>query len=249
MVNNGARVLEMASDPTLARDEHEKMVVYCDESCHDLTAHHRYMAIGSLWVPLAARRSVSRSLRETCRKVGLGGEVKWSKVSGKKLPAYQKLIDFFFRTEELRFRVIVVEQAKVDVARFHGRDRELAFYKFYYEMLEKWLEEPGNYVVLLDYKQNRGADRYTTLRRYLEAHLRGTAWIADLTVIDSRESPLAQLCDLLTGAVAAAYNGTRLGGPKEALAAHIASRAKFPTLRWNTGLAEGKFNIFKIDLG
>ena len=70
-----------------------------------------------------------------------------------------------------------------------------------------------------------------------------------MTVIDSSESPLAQLCDLLTGAVAAAYNGTRVGGPKETLTEYIASSAGFSTLRTSTGLAESKFNIFKIDLG
>jgi hypothetical protein len=226
-----------------------QIVVYCDESCHDLNRHHAWMTIGGLRLPRERKRELTRELRARCREHGLRGEVKWTKVSAQRLDDYKAVVDFFFDKPELRFRTIVVEQAKVRMDEFHGKDRELAFYKFYYEMLEKWLEEPGNYVVLLDYKQNRGADRYTTLRRYLEAHLRGTAWIADLTVIDSRESPLAQLCDLLTGAVAAAYNGTRLGGPKEALAAHIASRAKFPTLRWNTGLAEGKFNIFKIDLG
>jgi len=226
-----------------------KVVVYCDESCHGLTGRHRWMSIGGLRLPRERKAELTRELREVYKKQDLGGEVKWTKTSARRLDDYKALVDFFFAHQELRFRAIVVEQAKVRMDAFHGRDRELAFYKFYYEMLEKWLEEPAEYLILLDYKQNRGADRYTTLRLYLERHLRGIAWIADLTVIDSRQSPLAQLCDLLTGAVAAAYNGPRAGSPKETLAGHIARRAGFQTLCTSTGLAARKFNIFKIDLG
>ena len=199
-------------------------------------------------MPRENKRELTRAFRQLCERGGLRGEVKWAKTSAKHLDDYKALVDFFFEQRDLRFRTIVVEQAKVQMARFHGKDKELAFYKFYYEMLEKWLEERAEYLILLDYKQNQGADRYTTLRRYLERHLRGIAWIADLTVIDSWESPLAQLCDLLTGAVAAAYNGTRPGSPKEALSAYVAGRAGFASLRTSTGLAEPKFNICKIDL-
>lgn len=225
-----------------------KVVVYCDESCHDLTGHHGWMSIGCLRLPREKKPELTRAFRQLCERHGLRGEVKWTKTSVKHLDDYKALVDFFFEQRDLRFRTIVVEQAKVRMEEHHGKDRELAFYKFYYEMLEKWLEERAEYLILLDYKQNRGADRYTTLRTYLERHLRGIAWIADLTVIDSWESPLAQLCDLLTGAVAAAYNGTRSGSAKEALTEYIAGRTGFSTLRWSTGLTAPKFNIFKIDL-
>ena len=225
-----------------------KIVVYCDESCHDLSGHHAWMSIGALRLPRERKPGLTRAFRQLCEQHGLRGEVKWTKTSAKHLDDYKALVDFFFGETDLRFRTILVEQAKVRIGEFHGKDKELAFYKFYYEMLEKWLEERAEYLILLDYKQNQGADRYTTLRRYLERHLRGIAWIADLTVIDSSESPLAQLCDLLTGAVAAAYNGTRPDGPKSALVQHIADKAGFPTLRTSTGLTAQKFNIFKIDL-
>jgi len=101
---------------------------------------------------------------------------------------------------------------------------------------------------LLDYKNNRGADRYTMLKTYLERYLRGKAWIHDLTTISSKRTPLAQLCDVLTGAIAAAYNSIRPNTPKENLANYIASRAGLRTLCTSTPLTADKFNIFKIDL-
>ncbi len=226
-----------------------KYVVYCDESCHDLTAHYPFMTIGSLWLPRPSKQLISRKFRNLCRSAGLGAEVKWHKVSDRRLEDYSSLVDFFFDHEDLRFRVIVVEQAKVKMEQYHGRDRELAFYKFYYEMLEKWLQPGNEYLILLDYKMNKGADRYTTLKRYLERYLRGKAWISDLTVIESAQTPLAQLCDLLTGSVAGAYNSLRAEGAKEKLAQHIASRAGFTSMRVCTRPSENKFNIFKIDLG
>ena len=224
-------------------------VVYCDESRHDGAAGDRYMAIGGLWVPHEAKPVLTRKFRDMKRSLGLNGEVKWSKVSTSRLPAYKTLVDFFFG-EDLKFRVIVVDQSKLDVARYHGGDRELGFYKFYYEMLIKWLTKDNQYLILVDFKQNRGADRYTTLRTVLERKLKGIAWITDLTVIDSRQSPLAQLCDILTGAVAASWcQDLETSRPKALLAQHIAGRLGRSSLRFVSPAPDfEKFNIFRIAL-
>ncbi len=222
-------------------------VIYCDESCHDLTAYHTFMAIGGLLVPQPEKAKLSRELRALMRSCKLNSEIKWSKVSIKKLEHYKQLVDFFFEHLELRFRSIVVDQTKFKPER-HGMDRELAFYKFYYEMLEKWLEVGNEYLILLDYKNNRGANRYNTLKLYLERYLKGKAWIRDLTVVNSKETPFAQLCDLLTGAVAAAYNIPNPGSAKEKLGNYIASKLGWSTLRASTNLSVRKFNIFNINL-
>jgi len=226
-----------------------RIVVYCDESCHDLTPRHSFMAIGGLWLPSDRKPGILGRLKRLCRSLGLLSEIKWRKTSSSRLKDYQRLVDFFFEEEDLRFRTIVVEQARVRLSEFHGMDKELAFYKFYYEMLAKWLAPGSEYLILLDQKQNKGADRYATLRRVLERHIRGSSWIADLTVIDSSQTLLAQLCDLLTGSVAAAYNGPRPGSPKELLGQYIARLAGMSSLKASTSLSESKFNIFRIDLG
>lgn len=225
-----------------------KYVIYCDESRHDCAPGHRFMAIGGLWVPREGKAELTRDLRRQRRSLALNGEVKWSKVSDKRLDAYRAEVDFFF-AQDLRFRAIVVEQEKVDVARFHGGDQELGFYKFYYEMLVKWLWPGNEYLILLDFKTNRGADRYTTLKRFLERQVKGTAWITDLTIVDSAESPLAQLSDLLTGAVAASWCGIRPGSAKEQLATHIAAKDGRRSLTVEDPTpADSKVNIFRIDL-
>lgn len=221
--------------------------VYCDESRHDGKNRHLYMAIGGLWVPSGVKKDLTKELRNLFRNSGLGSEIKWSKISQKHLDAYKRIVDFFFAHQEICFRVIVVQQDKLDFDRFHGGDRELGFYKFYYEMLVKWIQPNSQYVILLDFQKNKGAGRYTTLRTILERSVRGKAWIKELTVIDSAESPLAQLADLLTGAVAADWCGNENAGAKGQLAGYIAAK-----LGWNSLKVESaspavcKFNIFRI---
>lgn len=224
-------------------------VVYCDESRHEHASGNRFMAIGGLWVPRDTKYILSVELRRLLAANGLRGEAKWSKTSLKRLDAYKKLVDFFIDHNELQFRAIVVEHGKVDAERYHGGDRELGFYKFYYKMLEKWIEEGNQYLILLDFKMNKGADRYTTLRTFLERRARGKAWITDLTVVDSRQSVLAQLADVLTGAVAASWCGLSAGTAKEKLAQHLAKRGGRASLRVpDFSPARSKLNIFKIQL-
>ena len=225
-----------------------KYVIYCDESRHDLAPDNHFMAIGGLWVPADQKTEITSALKAVRRESGLGAEVKWSKTSRACLEGYKRLVDFFFQKAELNFRVILVDQTQLKMEQFHGGDRELGFYKFYYEMLVKWLEDGNQYLVLLDFKQNKGADRYTTLRKFLEHRVLGRAWIADLTVIDSHVAPLAQLADLLTGATAAAWCGVPAGTPKAALVEHIGALRRCPLTVATGGPRFQKFNVFKIEL-
>jgi hypothetical protein len=225
-----------------------RYVVYCDESRHDGAREHPFMAIGGLWLPRERKPEVSHGMRELCRELGLHAEVKWSKTSARCLEAYARLVDYFFGENDLSFRVIVVDQRRVDLAKHHGGDRELGFYKFYYEMLIKWITEGNEYLVLLDFKQNKGSDRYEMLKRVLNNALVGRAWISDLTVIDSHQTPLAQLCDLLTGATAAAWCGCREGSPKAELARHVGERRGHALTIPTAGPGVSKFNVFKIEL-
>lgn len=226
----------------------EGYTVYCDESRHDGSPRNPYMAIGGLWVPTAQKAALNKELRSLLETHRLGAEVKWSKTSRLKLAAYQALVDFFF-SHELNFRVIVVEQAKLKYDQFKDGDEELGFYTFYYEMLIKWLNQPLPYNLLLDFKKNRGADHYQVLASCLKSKIPAGATIRGVNIIHSAESPLAQLADLLIGAVAASWCGLVPGSPKADLAAYIAQKAGKMSLR-QASLGPGftKLNIFKIEL-
>jgi hypothetical protein len=222
--------------------------VYCDESRHDGSARNPYLAIGGLWVPTAQKAALTKELRALLKEQGLGAELKWSKVSEKKFAAYQAVIDFFF-TRELRFRVILVEQAKLKYGQFKDGDGELGFYTFYYEMLVKWLRLPVVYNLLLDFKNNKAADRHQVLERCLKHKVPAGTTLSGVHVIDSADSPLAQLADILIGATAATWCDAPADRPKGRLAAYIAQKAGRNSLNVvDASPVFSKINLFKIDL-
>ena len=227
-----------------------KYVIYCDESRHNGPDHHRYMAIGGLWVPEPQKLQISRNIRQLSRSLAVNSEAKWNKVSKAKLDGYKGLVDAFFDCEDLRYRVIVVDQSKVDCAKFNQGDAELGFYKFYYQMLKHWILQGNDYLVLLDRKQNSDGNRYRDLRRILGRRAQQAgASIRDLTVVDSARTPLIQICDLLTGSVAASCCGD-IKSAKAQLAEHVVFRAGLFSLKLgHSSPAVSKFNIFKIRLG
>jgi len=225
-------------------------VVYCDESSHTNPKNRPFYAIGSIWVPTSERDTISRNLRNLRNELGLKGEIKWQKVSKVYLERYCKYAQFFFESSHLRFRAIIVDQRSVDYPKYHDGDKELGFYKFYYHMLHHWFQRGEEYLVLLDYKNNAGAERYADLRSVLcSCAAQCEAQLKDLKIIDSSQSNIMQLTDLLTGAVATAFNDDFVqGSAKHSLINSVAGAMEWDHLKISTSRDFQKFNIFKINL-
>lgn len=222
--------------------------VYCDESRHSPAPCNEYMAIGGLWVPTGKKAELTKQLRNLVDLYDINSELKWSKVSRLKLDAYKSVIDFFTHSD-VRFRVIIVEQAKLDYALHKEGNAELGFYTFYYEMLVKWLEPDRSYNLLLDFKKNKGYGHLETLQRCLQTGAPLGARVTGVHSIDSADSPLAQLSDILTGATAASWCGIQASTPKAELAAHIAKETGKQSLRLTSNYPKHeKLNIFNINL-
>ena len=224
--------------------------IYCDESRHSPAACNTYMAIGGLWVPTKEKTALIKELRSLFQQVGLKSELKWSKVSRLKLEAYKAVIDAFIH-QDLHFRVIVVERSKLDYALHKKRNEELGFYTFYYEMLIKWLQKPARYNLLLDFKKNKEHSHLSVLKHCLDSRVPADVKITGLNSIDSGDSPLAQVADILTGAVAASWCGfdKQSHTPKAELADYLARKAGKPSLLQKSLSSQfEKLNIFKINL-
>ena len=142
--------------------------VYCDESRHTGGADCKYSVIGGLWVARNRRDAISKELRDLKSKNEISAELKWSKVSRLKLEPYKRVVDYYWGCPDLHYRAIIIDQDAVDYESFHDGDVELGFYKFYYEMLEKWLLAGNDYNILLDFKNNSDTSRLPVLRRVLE---------------------------------------------------------------------------------
>jgi len=204
------------------------------------------MAIGGLWVPTAERPAFNNELKNVCLQYRLGSELKWSKVSKRYLEGYKAFVDVFLRSQNVNARVILVPHNKLDYCRFHGGDKELGFYKFYYRMLEPWVNRNAEYQILLDRKINSQESRYADLQRCLSYN----ANIRPVQTIESKDARIAQLCDIIVGCVAAANSNPYPINAKKELSDYIARQlgvADFSTFH-TYSRAICKFNVFRIKL-
>jgi hypothetical protein len=157
-------------------------------------------------------------------------------------------VDLFIGAgEDVRFRCIAVEAAKVNLVKFHQNDAELGFYKFYYQMLKHWMQDFNEYVVFCDEKTNRAKDRLKVLQQALSCATLMSK-IASVQALPSREVVLLQLADFLLGIVSTRLNeSAKPGSFKDRLAVYLERRLGRKRLG-PTYLSEPKFNIFRIDL-
>jgi len=223
--------------------------VYCDESGLEALKRkdaHNFMAIGGVWMPEICRDEFKEAIKLIKMKYNIAGELKWHKFSPAYFDLYAEIIDFFFKKDYLRFRVLLVESAKVDNFRFNSSDAELGFYKFYYQLLHHWIYDFNEYHIFLDLKVNRDKGRLKLLEKVLRLSNLSSK-VEHVQGLPSDQSLGIQLADILTGLVAAKFNNETTSKAKLALIAHIEQHwletSISPTAKW-----EEKFNVFKINL-
>jgi hypothetical protein len=225
--------------------------VYCDEAQPDLffSKHPkaRFLMIGSLWIPGDLRQELKHKINAIREHHNTWGEIKWSKVSPSRLPFYLELVDLFNSYGlNARFRCIAVDHAQVDMT-FHEHDKELGFYKFYYQLLHHWILGFNEYDIYCDAKTNRDSKRLPTLRQCL-GHANVSSHINGIQSLPSRQVALIQICDLLLGAAGSRLNNTlHPGSAKEAVVKRLESQLGISRLG-PTSLSAEKFNVFQIKL-
>lgn len=228
-----------------------KFEVYCDECRPDLLCSKnpqaQYMVIGGLWLPSEDRERLKADIHALRNKHKVGGEFKWQKVSPSRLDFYRDLADWFVaQGDRVRFRCIAVDQAKVDLMRFHKDDQELGFYKFYYQMLHHWILDFNEYAVFCDFKSNRIRTRLHELKQCL-ANSNLSSEITNVQAVRSDESVLMQAADVFTGAAAARLNNhLKAGSAKWEFVNHL-EQALGKSIQ-QTFRTELKFNVFVINL-
>ncbi len=224
--------------------------IYCDETLHDLFTSkkdsNQCMFIGSLWIEKQLREEIKTKIKELRVKHNCWGEIKWTKVTTTKEKFYIELINLFFSYGmQMRFRSIMVDPKKV-VWSYHEEDKELGFYKFYYQLLHKWISDFNSYKIFFDMKKNRDLTRLTVLKKILTNQYQNS-YIEQIQALPSKEVVLIQLTDLLLGATSAKLNDKIVSNQaKRNIILHIEKlRAKEIAPTYGD---ETKFNIFKIRL-
>jgi hypothetical protein len=223
-----------------------KIDVYCDESCPEVLldkSAHKYLVIGSLWIPYQFRTEFKETISNLRQQHKYFAEVKWTKVSSGTLNFYKNLIDYFFEAEYIRFRAIIVDAKEVNLVKFHEGDAELSFYKFYYQVLNKWIVEFNEYNIFLDYKRNKRLSRLSELKRILNNSYLFSS-ISNVQALPSHQSSGIQMCDLLAGIVNGKFNEEISGKTKIEIIKYF--EHKLGRLITRTCKTEEKFNVFGI---
>lgn len=230
--------------------------LYCDESRQDLlvnkdaiTANNRYVCIGGISVPREKRNELKKRINDLKKQYRIINEFKWGNVSNNKIAFYKALIDIFFESDfsDVCFRCVVIDAKKVDNEKYNDDDQELGYYKFYYQLIHNWISTDSLYYVFTDFKTNKETDRLHELRRILNRRLVHDN-IEIVQAIDSAESVILQMQNILMGTVSYKYNFGKDGSSiaKMELVSYVENKlgrkigATYPS--------EKKFNIFKIIL-
>lgn len=222
--------------------------IYCDESRPEILGKENpyddFSVIGGVWVDKNEINKLKRGIRRLRDTYNVHGEIKWKNVSPSKVDFYLELVNLFFENDSIRFRCIVMDAEKVDLERFHGSDQELGFYKFYYQLIFHWLHWNNQYSVYLDFKKNKEHDRLTVLKDILNRA--SMAEVVNLQALESKQSVLIQLADVLMGAVGYKFNSYNTSEAKLKVVEMIEDRIGHEIR--STQKNESKFNVFQIIL-
>ncbi len=221
--------------------------IYCDESCHLENDRQPVMVLGSVWCPLEKSREMSVQLREIKARHGLSPkfEVKWTKVSPAKQAFYLELLDYFFDSDDLHFRALIVPDKSSLKHELYGQDHDTWYYKMFFDMLKVILNPQDRYRIYLDIKDTRSAAKVSKLHDVLSNNIYDfkREIVERVQTVRSDEVELLQLTDLLIGAVSYANRGLSANRAKLALVQQMRMRSGYQLTR-TTLLQERKLNIF-----
>lgn len=143
----------------------------------------------------------------------------------------------------MRFRAIGVEKSKIKCTEY-GTEYDDFYYKMYYQLLHYRINTMYHYNVYLDIKDTLSAEKVRKLRNILNIQY---GVFRNVQNIDSKESLLMQLADLLIGAISYnSNNSEKLNDAKVQLIEKIKRHTNDMDL-CATNYSE-KLNLFFIDL-
>jgi len=225
--------------------------VFCDESRHLEHDKFRYMLIGGIWCEYEARRIINSKIIETKNKLKFAGEIKWNKVTSKKVPFFKKIIALFFKSKALSFRCIIIDKSKLkhNIFNLNGGHDEF-YYKMFYYMLNKKICPPNSYRIFLDYKGKNNTEKTNNLRSIIghTYYDYSNEIVPLMQSVHSIQHPILQLTDLFIGAIGYECNDLNTSEAKLEICAYIKELSSMPSLKITTPYRENKFEIFRINL-
>jgi len=221
--------------------------IYCDESCHLENDPHKAMVLGAIWCAKDDKEQLFGRLKEIKLKHGLKSdfEIKWNKVSSSKIAFYKEVINYFFDTEKLNFRALVVANKSELEHEQYGHTHDDFYYKMYFDMLKIIISPRASYYIYLDIKDTQGFEKVNKLREVINNNHYdfSNKIVKRIQEVNSKDVSLLQLADLLIGALSYHHRELTTSKAKTELIELIKSRSGYSLLK-NTLPNERKFNLF-----
>lgn len=220
--------------------------IYCDESCHLENDCQKVMALGAIWCPMEKVRFISKGMRNIKIHHNLASdfEIKWTKVSPGKQRFYVDILDYFFNTDDLHFRVLIIPDKSILNHEKFDQTHDIWYYKMYFELLKVILIPNKSYNIYLDIKDTIGKYKMEKLHDILSNNIcdYSREIIQKIQLVRSHEVALLQLADLLIGALVYINRGVYKSSAKKKLVEYLKEKTGY-TLTKTTLLREDKFNI------
>lgn len=220
---------------------------YCDESCYMEHDDNNLMFLSMVSCPRNEYIKIKKQIKEVFAKHNMPEhfEIKATKVSMGKYEFYRDLIYVFINNDKLRFRCVIADKTKLEHKKY-AQSHEDWYYKMYYLLIEKAIHSEENRV-FIDYKDNHSYDCCKTIEAYLNRHFRYTTTKKFcIQPMNSKESRLMQINDLLMGIVAYKNKGLSANEAKVKLADELEKYFRIDFRRTNYNR---RFNIFQWDGG
>lgn len=225
---------------------------YIDESSQ---TGHRHLVLGGVVLPTSDATILNQAIRQIrSPELDDNGEMKWTKVSRRKLPAYIRLVDLFFErrfSNGPHFHSLVVDTHQIDNRRFNEGDREIGFSKEIYQLARKFGRLYGGlFHIYLDHRDtNQLPDKVRTILNFgIRKNGDDRDWpYRRMQFRKSHETPLIQVADVFSGAIAYQLNGHHLAEDaspaKIELSRYILAKANVRNVAADTAI-RGKFTIW-----
>ena len=209
--------------------------IYCDESCHLQNDSSDIMVLGGISCNDEEKKKIFNDIRLIKVKHNLSSwfEIKWTKISYKKIEFYKELIDYFFKNN-LKFRgIIATDKKNLNHVKYNNGDYNEWYYKMYYLLLDYMITPSNEYRIFIDIKDTKGGPKVKKLHEV----------IRDIKQINSKESEILQITDLFIGALGFKNRKIKNLNAKSEIVEYIESKYQIK-MNKKTSRNEEKFNIF-----
>jgi hypothetical protein len=204
------------------------------------------MLLGAVWCPLAVVEENVKVIHDIKESWKARGELKWTKVSPSREGFFLEIVDYFFSTNNLNFRCLIVDnKAKLNHSYYNQGAHDSFYYKMYYYLLRHIMDSQKCYNVYLDIKDTRSQIKINKLRDVLcnAVHDFNRSMICKIQHVRSKEVELLQLADFLMGAISYKNRGLTSSDTKLKIVNRIVEHSNV-SLEKTTPPWEEKFNLF-----